>query len=124
MKENKVLKLGKETVEIPINPIRHARINRNLTQKEMSELLGIPQRTIEDWETRRRKCPEYVEKLVLEKLHRVGESDREQAYWIYHTDELFPAESKQECSNCHEEELYSLCNENYCPNCGAKMKNK
>ena len=51
----------------------------------------------------------------------MDESDREQAYWIYHTDELFPAESKQECSNCHEKELYSLSNENYCPNCGAEM---
>ena len=41
--------------------------------------------------------------------------------WIYHPDDLFPAESKQECSYCHEEEYVTLCNENYCPNCGAKM---
>ena len=41
--------------------------------------------------------------------------------WIYHPDDLFPAESKQECSCCHEEEYLTLYNENYCPNCGAKM---
>lgn len=42
-------------------------------------------------------------------------------HWIYHPDNLFPHESTQECSLCHEEELITLHNENYCPNCGAKM---
>ena len=41
--------------------------------------------------------------------------------WIYHPDDLFPCESKQECSICHSKELFTLDNENYCPNCGAKM---
>lgn len=41
--------------------------------------------------------------------------------WIYHPDGLFPAESTQECSCCHEEEYFTLYNENYCPNCGARM---
>ena len=41
--------------------------------------------------------------------------------WIKHFDDLFPAESTQECSVCHEEEFITLCNDNYCPNCGAKM---
>ena len=42
--------------------------------------------------------------------------------WIYHPDDLFPAESTQECSCCHVEEYFTLYNENYCPNCGAKME--
>lgn len=42
-------------------------------------------------------------------------------YWIRHYDDLFPAESTQECSVCHEHEDMLLCNENYCPNCGARM---
>ena len=42
-------------------------------------------------------------------------------HWIYHPDDLFPCDSTQECSYCHEEELITLHNENYCPNCGAKM---
>ena len=42
-------------------------------------------------------------------------------YWIRHYDDIFPAESTQECSVCHEHEDMLLCNENYCPNCGARM---
>jgi len=41
--------------------------------------------------------------------------------WIYHIDDLFPSESTQECSVCHEHECITLCHENYCPNCGARM---
>ena len=45
--------------------------------------------------------------------------------WIYHRGDY-----KQECSRCHEElrlrgvgiaEYFGPYNENYCPNCGAKM---
>lgn len=42
-------------------------------------------------------------------------------YWIYHTNELFPADSTIECSVCHEHENVLLAHYNYCPNCGAKM---
>lgn len=41
--------------------------------------------------------------------------------WIYHISDLFPAESTQECSECHVHEFITIANENYCPNCGAKM---
>ena len=40
--------------------------------------------------------------------------------WIRHVDDLFPAESTQECDQCHEEQPLT-CDDNYCPNCGAKM---
>lgn len=40
--------------------------------------------------------------------------------WIYHIDDLFPAESTQECDQCHEEQPL-ICDDNFCPNCGAKM---
>ena len=42
-------------------------------------------------------------------------------HWIYHIDDLFPNDSTQECSYCHAEENLTLYDENYCPNCGAKM---
>ena len=48
--------------------IKQARKNAGITQKRMSELLNIPQRTIEDWETGKRTPPEYVKALVIEKL--------------------------------------------------------
>lgn len=43
------------------------------------------------------------------------------AHWIYHRDNLFPSDSTQECSYCHEEESLALYNDNYCPSCGARM---
>lgn len=64
---------------------------------------------------------------IKEKEWHTDEADAveiKQGKWIYHPDDLFPAESTQECSICHEEESISLCNENYCPNCGAKMDRK
>lgn len=68
MKKNDVLKLGGKNIEIPTNLIRYTRIDCGLTQQQMSDLLGIPKRTIEDWEAGRRACPDYVEKLIVDKL--------------------------------------------------------
>jgi DNA-binding transcriptional regulator YiaG len=53
--------------------IKEARIAANLTQQQMSDLLGIPKRTIEDWESGTRKPPEYVERLVVEKLNSIAQ---------------------------------------------------
>lgn len=44
--------------------IKAIRERTGLTQKEFAELTGIPQRTIENWETGQRKPPEYVIKLL------------------------------------------------------------
>lgn len=49
--------------------IKEARIAANLTQKQLSELLDIPLRTIESWETGIRKPPAYVERLIVDKLN-------------------------------------------------------
>jgi len=51
--------------------LKEARVAAGLTQKEMSELLDIPKRTIENWEAETRKCPEYVEKLIINELSRI-----------------------------------------------------
>jgi transcriptional regulator with XRE-family HTH domain len=62
------LKLSENLREIPINPIRHARMKYGLTQTQLSELTGVPMRTIQNWETGSRKCPEYVTKMILAML--------------------------------------------------------
>lgn len=48
--------------------IKEARLAAGLTQQGMSDMLGIPKRTIEDWEGERRIPPEWAKKLVIEKL--------------------------------------------------------
>ena len=57
--------------------IKTERIRLGLTQKKMSDLLGIPQRTIEDWEAGRRKCPPYVERLVIKELKEIADNKSE-----------------------------------------------
>ena len=56
--------------------IREARKFAGLTQAKMSELLGIPKRTIENWESGSRKCSEWAERLVVEKLETIGEESQ------------------------------------------------
>lgn len=51
-----------------MNNLKEARLAANLTQKEVSNLLEIPQRTWENWDAGRTKPPAYVEKLIIEKL--------------------------------------------------------
>lgn len=51
--------------------LKEARTCAGLTQAEMSERFEIPKRTIENWETGKRKCPVYVEKLIAEKLEEI-----------------------------------------------------
>lgn len=52
------------------NEFKAARKRLGMTQRELSELLDIPKRTIEDWEGGRRNPPEWVKKLVLEKMEK------------------------------------------------------
>lgn len=54
-------------------PIKEARKNAGLTQRQMSELLNIPRRTIEDWDSGKSYPPAWVEALLLEKLERMSE---------------------------------------------------
>ena len=48
--------------------IKEARKSAGLSQARMSALFEIPKRTIENWESGVAKCPEYVRKLIVEKL--------------------------------------------------------
>ena len=48
--------------------IKEARKQVGLTQQALSDWLGIPKRTIEDWEGGKRNCPGWCEKLVVEKI--------------------------------------------------------
>ena len=62
------IKLTGTMKEIPINPIRYARMKHGLTQHQLADLTGIPFRTIQNWEGGQRKCPDYVAKMVVDLL--------------------------------------------------------
>lgn len=51
----------------------------------------------------------------------VPSADRPQGEWIMHFDDIWPEESSMECSVCHEEQPLGI-DDNFCPNCGARMK--
>ena len=53
--------------------LKEARLAAKMTQKEMSEALEIPMRTIGSWEDGSRKCPPYVERLIIKELQRIAE---------------------------------------------------
>ena len=48
--------------------IRELRESISLTRKEFSEHIGIPVRTLEDWEAGRRTPPEYIPWLISYQL--------------------------------------------------------
>ncbi len=51
-----------------MNRIKSAREACGFSQQKMSDLLGIPKRTIEAWDAGERKCPEWTERLIVDKL--------------------------------------------------------
>jgi len=53
--------------------LKEERINAGLTQKEMSDIMQIPMRTIGSWEDGSRKCPPYVERLVIKELREIAQ---------------------------------------------------
>lgn len=57
--------------------IKEAREGTGMTQKEMSERLRIPRRTIEDWERGTRKPPEWAKNLIVKELEGIAKEDRQ-----------------------------------------------
>lgn len=48
--------------------LRSARINQGVTIQAAAERLGVPVRTLSDWERGERTPPEYVQRWALERL--------------------------------------------------------
>lgn len=55
--------------------IEEARKQKNMSRKELSEWLEIPYRTLTNWENGERSCPDYIEKLIVEKILRDKKHD-------------------------------------------------
>lgn len=48
--------------------IEEARKQKGMTRRDLSDWLGIPYRTVTNWENGSRVCPDYVERLIVEKI--------------------------------------------------------
>ena len=46
-------------------PIKAARLAAGYTQQQVNDALGIPLRTLTQWETGRRTPPEYVQRMYM-----------------------------------------------------------
>lgn len=84
--------------------IREARMAAGLTQKRLSELTGIPVRTIENWDRGERTPSEWMRRLVVEEIERI--SDRENDLKNINSDEFFRLEIDNE-------EWYEKFSENF-----------
>lgn len=51
--------------------IKEARTQAGLTQQALSDMLGIPKRNIENWEGGKRKCPDWCERLIVDKIQQI-----------------------------------------------------
>ena len=67
--ESEINNVLAEAFELSREPrLKAERKLSGLTQAQMAEELGIPKRTIENWESGTRTAPEYVERLIVEKF--------------------------------------------------------
>ena len=57
--------------------IEEARKARGMSRKDVSRKLGIPYRSLENWEKGLSKCPDYVERLVVAEILRKKMTDIE-----------------------------------------------
>lgn len=55
----------KEVLQKQIETLKKVRMDAGFNRKEFSEYMGIPLRTLEDWEAGRRKMPDYVLRLIV-----------------------------------------------------------
>lgn len=56
--------------------IKEARQAAGLTQQGVTNTLGIPKRTLQDWESGKRTPPGWAEALVVEKLERIAQDNQ------------------------------------------------
>ncbi|MDR0884869.1 MAG: helix-turn-helix domain-containing protein [Clostridiales Family XIII bacterium] len=54
-----------------MNWFKDARQKTGLSQGAMSDAIGIPVRTIQEWEQGRKDCPDWTKKLILAEVERI-----------------------------------------------------
>lgn len=114
----------RETLSEPIKTLRSTLC---LTQKAFAEKYGIPQRTLEGWESGARKPPLYVTNLLIEKimeeinkemgneLHkRIEKKEGGREYWINQADEIIITDAEKKTINYKDQsdEIQNKLNKN------------
>ena len=56
--------------------IKEARKAAGLSQQGVTDALGIPRRTLQDWEAGRRTPPKWAEALVVEQLEKIAQDNQ------------------------------------------------
>lgn len=56
--------------------IKEARQAAGLSQQGVTDALGIPKRTLQDWEAGKRTPPGWAEALVVEKLGKIAKANK------------------------------------------------
>lgn len=59
-----------------MKPIKDARKAAGLSQQGVTDALGIPKRTLQDWESGKRTPPGWAEALVIEKLEKLAQDKK------------------------------------------------
>ena len=59
-----------------MSTIRDARKASGLSQQGVTDSLGIPKRTLQDWEAGKRTPPGWAEALVVEKLNKIAQDNQ------------------------------------------------
>lgn len=59
-----------------MSAIREARQAAGLSQQGVADTLGIPKRTLQDWESGKRTPPGWAEALVIEKLEKLAQESQ------------------------------------------------
>ncbi len=68
--------------EVKTMSLKDERLNAGLTQQQMSDIMEIPKRTIENWESGLRKCPPYVERLIIKELREIASKNQVSDSWL------------------------------------------
>lgn len=100
---------------VEIGEIKIARHNAGISQQQMSNLFDIPKRTIENWESGSRSCPEWTEDLIVEKLNRfqhrrpIMHAIARQIDWLW--DVICNPKNEGKDMTAHEDDIIALANE-------------
>ena len=67
-----------------MSDIKKAREKLGISQRELGKRLGIPKRTIENWEVGKRKPPAWAERLIIEKVEKMKEGKKMETTILRH----------------------------------------